>query len=354
MAQGMRWLPPAAALGLVLLATPSAVLAARAPALAPSTPTGVGAAAPGEQPASGGQADPAGLTGASSDAGDGSGGASADAANVRPAVGEFSVPARATAGGRLPRIVVRIDEPGVHSVHARVVLIPFGHHRSPVRIDLHTIPTGRRIVVRWPGGATLARGRYRVRLHAYDANGHTLIRRAHASGRAVLTVVASRRPVPHPLPAPHGALAPAPLPAGGRGEGVFPVAGPHTYGDRFGVPRPGGRRHKGQDIPAAEGTPVVAPVSGSIITTASQPSAAGYYVAEHGSDGRDYFFAHCQSGSFAVEAGQAVSAGQGLCRIGHTGDASGPHLHFEIWVGGWHAAGGHAIDPLPDLRAWDR
>ena len=52
-------------------------------------------------------------------------------------------------------------------------------------------------------------------------------------------------------------------------------------------------------------------------------------------------------------AGQAVAAGQELCLAGHTGDATAPHLHFEMWVGGWYAPGGHTIDPLPYLEAWE-
>jgi murein DD-endopeptidase MepM/ murein hydrolase activator NlpD len=43
-----------------------------------------------------------------------------------------------------------------------------------------------------------------------------------------------------------------------------------------------------------------------------------------------------------------------MCLVGHTGDATGPHLHFEIWVGGWRVdAASHPIDPLADLQAWD-
>ena len=44
------------------------------------------------------------------------------------------------------------------------------------------------------------------------------------------------------------------------GPGVFPIQGLHTYGDRFGAPRKG-YTHQGQDILAAEGTPIVAPVA---------------------------------------------------------------------------------------------
>jgi murein DD-endopeptidase MepM/ murein hydrolase activator NlpD len=38
--------------------------------------------------------------------------------------------------------------------------------------------------------------------------------------------------------------------------------------------------------------------------------------------------------------------------VGETGDATACHLHFELWQGRWWA-GGHTIDPLPFLKAWD-
>jgi murein DD-endopeptidase MepM/ murein hydrolase activator NlpD len=91
-----------------------------------------------------------------------------------------------------------------------------------------------------------------------------------------------------------------------------------------------------------------------VVFVDNQPSAAGWYVVLRAVDGRDMFFAHCQAGSVAVAPGQAVAAGQRLCAVGHTGDATGPHLHFEIWLGGWRVdAASHPIDPVADLKAWD-
>jgi murein DD-endopeptidase MepM/ murein hydrolase activator NlpD len=136
---------------------------------------------------------------------------------------------------------------------------------------------------------------------------------------------------------------------------VFPVAGPHNFGgpeNVFGAPRDG-YLHQGQDLLTAEGTPVVAPLAGTILTTSYQEGGAGYYAVEETTIGFDFMFAHCEAASLAVGTGAAVTAGQTLCRAGETGDATAPHLDFEMWVGGWQAAGGRPINPLPYLEAWE-
>jgi murein DD-endopeptidase MepM/ murein hydrolase activator NlpD len=133
---------------------------------------------------------------------------------------------------------------------------------------------------------------------------------------------------------------------------VFPVQGAYTLGDGFGAGRPG-HVHQGQDIAAASGTPVVSPVAGTVPWVAYQAGGAGYYVVVSGADGRDYVFMHFLAGSTAVVKAQAVTAGQRLGLVGATGDATGPHLHFEIWPDGWYASKtSQPIDPLPDLLAW--
>ncbi|HEX5307671.1 MAG TPA: M23 family metallopeptidase [Solirubrobacteraceae bacterium] len=156
---------------------------------------------------------------------------------------------------------------------------------------------------------------------------------------------------PSAAPTPSGAPNPAQTVAQGA---VFPVRGPHSFGgpeNRFGAGRVG-HIHQGQDVLASEGLEVLAPLSGTIITTGYQAGAAGWYVAEQAGDGLSFFYAHCQAGSVAVKAQQSVRAGQRLCLVGQTGDATGPHLHFEIWVGGWHVGNGYPVDPLPYLEAW--
>ncbi len=138
---------------------------------------------------------------------------------------------------------------------------------------------------------------------------------------------------------------------------VFPVQGPFNFGgegSRFGAGRTG-HIHQGQDIAAAEGTPVVTPRGGTVHWIAYQAKGAGYYVVIAGDDGRHYVFMHLQAGSTAVAKGQPVAAGQRIASVGNTGGSEGPHLHFEIWVNGWWATKASApIDPLPELQAWAR
>jgi hypothetical protein len=135
----------------------------------------------------------------------------------------------------------------------------------------------------------------------------------------------------------------------------FPLIGSFNYGgegSRFGADR-GDHAHQGQDLAAAEGTPIVAPRGGTVEHVAYQASSAGHYAVLDG-DGEDrrYVFMHMQTGSVAVRQGQRVRIGELIGRVGSTGHSTGPHLHFEIWVGGWYR-GGHPVDPLPHLRLWD-
>jgi murein DD-endopeptidase MepM/ murein hydrolase activator NlpD len=137
---------------------------------------------------------------------------------------------------------------------------------------------------------------------------------------------------------------------------AFPLVGQFTYGldadGRFGAERTG-HSHEGQDIPAPTGTAVVAPRGGLIKHVGYQKGGAGYYFVLHGEGGTfDYVFDHLRKYSILVRTGDTVLTGQQLAQVGATGDATGPHLHFEIWEGPWFE-GGQPIDPLPYLRRWD-
>jgi murein DD-endopeptidase MepM/ murein hydrolase activator NlpD len=132
----------------------------------------------------------------------------------------------------------------------------------------------------------------------------------------------------------------------------FPIAGAFDWGGpdaRFGAKRPG-HRHQGQDLPAASGTPVVAPYRGVVVAVQYQAKGAGRYVVIDGED-YDYVFMHLRTGSIGVREGERVRTGQAIGEVGSTGESSGPHLHFELWVGAWYD-GGRPIDPLPLLQQW--
>jgi murein DD-endopeptidase MepM/ murein hydrolase activator NlpD len=149
--------------------------------------------------------------------------------------------------------------------------------------------------------------------------------------------------------------APAPHPAADTAtrEHRFPLVGAFSYpsGGQFGAAR-SGHVHQGQDLSAALGTPVVAPHAGTVTTVAYQAGGAGYYVVLSGSgESLDYVFMHIQAGSVRVRVGQVVQAGARIGSVGNTGESSGPHLHFEIWLGPWRS-GGKPVNPRPYLDAW--
>jgi murein DD-endopeptidase MepM/ murein hydrolase activator NlpD len=133
----------------------------------------------------------------------------------------------------------------------------------------------------------------------------------------------------------------------------FPVAGSFSYGGAdagFGAPRKG-HRHQGQDLTASAGTPVVAPHGGVIEAVRYQARGGGHYVVldSEGED-RDYVFMHLRAGSIPVREGDRVRRSGRIGEVGSSGTSSGPHLHFEVWIGGWIS--GHPVDPLPLLRRW--
>jgi murein DD-endopeptidase MepM/ murein hydrolase activator NlpD len=133
---------------------------------------------------------------------------------------------------------------------------------------------------------------------------------------------------------------------GAPADWLCPVEGQVWYSGSFGAPRPGGRAHKGTDIFAFRGTPVVAPVSGSV--THSNGSVAGKAFYLKGDDGNTYYGAHLHS--LDTKPGR-VERGTRIGTVGSTGNAEGttPHLHFEI-----HLGRTETVDPLPTISRWCR
>jgi len=117
---------------------------------------------------------------------------------------------------------------------------------------------------------------------------------------------------------------------------LAPVAG--AYGDLYG-PR-GNRFHAGIDIPASKGTPVGAAAAGRVVFAAVGEGFGKLVVLEHAHGVRTRY-AHLSR--ITVRVGQYVKASATVGLVGATGEATGPHLHFEVLVRGAN------VDPLSAL-----
>jgi murein DD-endopeptidase MepM/ murein hydrolase activator NlpD len=148
-------------------------------------------------------------------------------------------------------------------------------------------------------------------------------------------------------------------PPGLRAGYVFPVAGPHDFGEaaaRFGAERYG-HAHEGQDLFARPGAPLLAVRDGVVLDGAGGKSfyayGGGNSVVIYSPDvDRSFVYLHMLHPA-RVRAGDQVHAGQMIGQLGCTGSCDGPHLHFEIRMG--RVAYGHEgrpVDPLPYLRQW--
>lgn len=115
---------------------------------------------------------------------------------------------------------------------------------------------------------------------------------------------------------------------------ISPVAGvrPDELEDTYGHPRHGDRRHRGIDIHAPRGTPVVAVLDGWVVTL-REGGAGGRALHLADRSGRYLlYYAHLERVADGVWAGRAVRQGDVLGYVGTTGNApaSSPHLHFEV------------------------
>jgi murein DD-endopeptidase MepM/ murein hydrolase activator NlpD len=120
---------------------------------------------------------------------------------------------------------------------------------------------------------------------------------------------------------------------------VCPVQGPHAVADDFGIwvhhpeNQGGDHIHQGNDISAALGTPIVAPFDG--VATVASNKIGGLAVMVFGQFGYVYNAHLSRFGTLGT-----VTKGTVIGYVGATGNASGPHDHFE-----WHPGGGPAVDP---------
>jgi lipoprotein NlpD len=163
-------------------------------------------------------------------------------------------------------------------------------------------------------------------------------------------------PMPPPPPPAPDEAAPLAIPATRKSPATIARAGkkpldPAAHGAALGWPTLGvlisgfGERdrdkHEGIDLASPEGTPVCAAEEGTVLFAGEQRGYGNLVLLEHGG-GLVTVYAH--NAKNLVRKGERVARGEQIARVGHTGNATGPHLHFEVRVGA------RPRDPLGFLR----
>jgi len=178
---------------------------------------------------------------------------------------------------------------------------------------------------------------------AYDRYQAELKRQAEAEARRQREE-AARQAAANNSSAAATSTAAAGVPASSTPGVVCPVAGNTWFTNTWGAPRSGGRTHKGVDMMASTGTPLVAMDSGRI--RMNWHYAGGRQVYVYADNGYFYYYAHLNAYPSGLVNGQRVAKGQVIGYVGSTGNASVPHLHL-----GMGPSSGVYVNPYPTVRA---
>lgn len=119
------------------------------------------------------------------------------------------------------------------------------------------------------------------------------------------------------------------------GSMIWPLPGYSRISSYFGYrtsPTAGASsNHKGIDIPASYGTPIVAALAGTVVASTYGTAQGNYIMIDHGNNNYT-IYEHCSS--FAVSTGTYVNQGQVIAYVGATGITTGAHLHFGVIIDG--------------------
>jgi murein DD-endopeptidase MepM/ murein hydrolase activator NlpD len=196
-----------------------------------------------------------------------------------------------------------------------------------------------------------------LRTESRSANGQTRLERmlsdAPKQRQVVATAPARSESYAPILRSPIGKTVSPNLPPLGRSDAympgdrmkgyIWPAKGmlSSPYGWRW------GRMHKGIDIAAPVGTPIMAAAPGKVVTAGWNDGGYGNLVEVEHADGSVTLYAH--NNRILVRVGQQVRQGQQIAEMGSTGFSTGPHSHFEV-----HLPGRGAVNPialLPQSRS---
>jgi murein DD-endopeptidase MepM/ murein hydrolase activator NlpD len=171
------------------------------------------------------------------------------------------------------------------------------------------------------------------------------------SGQLLIMPGARGMPIPTPKPTPKP-VSHSSGSSSGSGHVSSGIGGSYT-GGRLRWPVIGGGNYVSQyyhyghwalDIAADFGSPVIAAAAGRVIFAGWKNNGGGYQVWI--SHGGDMYTTYNHMSAITVGSGQSVGRGQQVGRIGMTGHATGPHLHFEVWVNGMIWQNGQRVNPM--------
>jgi murein DD-endopeptidase MepM/ murein hydrolase activator NlpD len=149
-----------------------------------------------------------------------------------------------------------------------------------------------------------------------------------------------------PMPTP--TIAPKQFGGGGNGTGpaprvtgswAWPVVGGGNYISQYFH-----YGHYGVDVAAEYGTTIVAAIAGHVIFAGWKDNGGGYQVWLQLANG--LYTAQYHMSAVSVSVGQDVAKGDRVGKVGMSGWASGPHCHFEVWVGSPWESGSYRVNPL--------
>ncbi len=167
-------------------------------------------------------------------------------------------------------------------------------------------------------------------------------------GQVLVVPGAKGAPIPTPKPTPKpqvkssgggssGGSRPSTQYTGGQLR--WPVVGGGNYISQYAH-----AGHMALDVAADYGATVVAAAGGRVVFAGWKNNGGGWQVwISHGSG---MYSTYNHMSGVSVGNGQSVGRGQRVGRIGSSGWATGPHLHFEVWLGGMPWSGGYQVNPL--------
>jgi murein DD-endopeptidase MepM/ murein hydrolase activator NlpD len=167
-------------------------------------------------------------------------------------------------------------------------------------------------------------------------------------GQVLVLPGAKGAPMPTATPTPTK----KPSSGGGGGGGGSGVA-PQYNGGAWTWPVRGGGNYISQyfhyghyavDIAASYGSPVVAALAGTVVYAGWASTGCGYQVILRNSS--SIYTMYCHNSAVIVSKGQTVARGQQIARIGQSGLATGPHVHFAVSIGYPHESGSYFVNPL--------